>query len=69
VAAAVQLAPLVDWIDLDGAALLAEDPFDGPGLEEGGAVRFNEGPGFGVRVAGECGGGGEGEGEGRVRGG
>jgi L-Ala-D/L-Glu epimerase len=53
VAAAVQLAPLVDWIDLDGAALLAEDPFDGPGLEEGGAVRFNEEPGLGVRVAGE----------------
>ena len=49
IAAGVQLAPLVDYADLDGAALLAEDPFDGPGLEEGGRLRFNEEPGLGVR--------------------
>lgn len=48
VAAAVQLAPLVDTVDLDGAALLANDPFDGPGLEADGSIRFNETPGLGV---------------------
>lgn len=31
VAPAAHLAPLVDWADLDGAHLLAEDPFRGPG--------------------------------------
>lgn len=49
VAAAVQLAPLFDWVDLDGAALLANDPFEGPGLEPDGSLRFNEEPGLGVR--------------------
>lgn len=51
VAAAVQLAPLVDYVDLDGAALLAEDPFTGPGLEPDGRLRFNDEPGLGVRKA------------------
>jgi L-Ala-D/L-Glu epimerase len=45
IAAAVQLAPLVDYVDLDGAALLADDPFEGPGLEGDGTVRFNSGAG------------------------
>ncbi|HUH13864.1 MAG TPA: dipeptide epimerase [Longimicrobiales bacterium] len=48
IAAGVQLAPLVDYADLDGAALLAEDPFEGPGLEPGGRLRFNTEPGLGV---------------------
>lgn len=48
IAAAVQLAPLADWVDLDGAALLASDPFDGPGLDAVGNVRFNDKPGLGV---------------------
>jgi L-alanine-DL-glutamate epimerase-like enolase superfamily enzyme len=52
IAAAVQLAPLVDWVDLDGAALLADDPFRGPGLEADGSLRFNAEPGLGVRRAG-----------------
>lgn len=49
IAAGVQVAPLVDYADLDGAALLAEDPFRGPGLEKDGRLRFNEEPGLGVR--------------------
>lgn len=49
IAAAVQLAPLVDYIDLDGAALLANDPFTGPGIETDGRVRFNTEPGLGVK--------------------
>ncbi len=48
IAAAVQLAPLVDYVDLDGAALLDGDPFEGPGLEEDGRLRFNLEPGLGV---------------------
>ncbi|MEX2581900.1 MAG: dipeptide epimerase [Gemmatimonadota bacterium] len=48
IAAAVQLAPLADYVDLDGAALLAEDPFAGPGIEGDGSVRFNDAPGLGV---------------------
>ena len=48
IAAAVQLAPLVDYVDLDGAALLAEDPFTGPGMEGDGRLRFNDAPGLGV---------------------
>jgi L-alanine-DL-glutamate epimerase-like enolase superfamily enzyme len=48
IAAALQLTPLVDYVDLDGAALLAEDPFSGPGMEADGSLRFNDGPGLGV---------------------
>jgi L-Ala-D/L-Glu epimerase len=48
IAAAVQLAPLVDYLDIDGAALLAADPFRGPGLEADGSVRFNLQAGLGV---------------------
>ena len=51
VAAAVQVAPLVDYVDLDGAALLASDPFRGPGIETDGTVRFNSEPGLGVTRA------------------
>jgi L-alanine-DL-glutamate epimerase-like enolase superfamily enzyme len=51
IAAAMQLAPLVDYADLDGAALLANDPFYGPGLENDGSLRFNDDPGFGVTRA------------------
>jgi L-Ala-D/L-Glu epimerase len=50
VAAAVQLAPLCDYLDLDGAALLDDDPFRGPGIDEEGSIRFNTEPGLGVRV-------------------
>ena len=51
IAAAVQLAPLADWVDLDGAALLADDPFVGPGIEPDGTIRFNREPGLGVSLA------------------
>ncbi|MGQ3328021.1 dipeptide epimerase [Halorubrum sp. FL23] len=35
IAAAAQLAPLLDYADLDGSLLLAEDPYDGVALTEG----------------------------------
>lgn len=48
IAAAIQLTPLVDYVDLDGAALLETDPFTGPGLDADGRLRFNTEPGIGV---------------------
>ncbi|MEE9208306.1 MAG: dipeptide epimerase [Gemmatimonadota bacterium] len=50
IAAAAQLAPLLDYADLDGAALLRADPFSGPGLEAGRVV-LNSRPGLGVELA------------------
>ncbi|WP_280585738.1 dipeptide epimerase [Halorubrum sp. Boch-26] len=41
IAAAAQLAPLLDYADLDGSLLLAEDPYDGIGME-GGELRLGE---------------------------
>lgn len=49
IAAAIQIAPLCDYVDLDGAALLANDPFTGPHIDEHGHVVFNQEPGLGVR--------------------
>lgn len=48
IAAAAQLAPLIDFADLDGAALLAEDPFEGFGIGRG-RVHLSSEPGLGVR--------------------
>lgn len=50
IAAALQLTPLCDYVDLDGAALLANDPFAGPGIEADGSLRFNQEKGLGVRT-------------------
>lgn len=46
-AAAAHLAPLIDYADLDGAALLADDPFDGYSIA-GGRIRLSAEPGLGV---------------------
>lgn len=50
VAPAMHLSPLADWVDLDGPALLAGDPFRGPGLEEG-RIELGDASGLGVRRA------------------
>jgi L-Ala-D/L-Glu epimerase len=50
IASAIQLCSLMDYVDLDGAALLREDPFSGPHLDEAGNVLFNDEPGFGVTL-------------------
>lgn len=47
ISAAAHLAPQADFVDLDGAALLAEDPFDGVKFDKG-RVQFNNRPGLGV---------------------
>jgi L-alanine-DL-glutamate epimerase-like enolase superfamily enzyme len=48
ITAAAHFTPLVDIVDLDGAALLADDPFDGARID-GGQVSLPNGPGLGVR--------------------
>ena len=47
ISAAAQLAPLLDYADLDGAALLSDDPFTGATIA-GGAIALPDGPGLGV---------------------
>ncbi|HXW98074.1 MAG TPA: dipeptide epimerase [Gemmatimonadales bacterium] len=47
ITAAAHLTPLVDIVDLDGAALLANDPFAGATID-GGQVRLPAGPGLGL---------------------
>jgi len=49
--AAAQLAPLADYLDLDGHWLLAEDPFTGAPRERG-AIVLEERPGLGVTATG-----------------
>ena len=49
ITAAAQLAPLADYADLDGAALLADDPFTGATIDDG-MIRLPAGPGLGVAV-------------------
>ncbi len=48
IAAAAHFSPLLDDADFDGATLLADDPFTGPGIP-GGRVTLSEAPGLGVQ--------------------
>ena len=48
ITAAAHFTPLVDIVDLDGAALLADDPFVGARID-GGQVTLPSEPGLGVR--------------------
>ncbi|MBI1388609.1 MAG: dipeptide epimerase [bacterium] len=47
ISAAAQLAPLADYADLDGAALLSDDPFEGMRMEAGRLTLPNR-PGLGA---------------------
>jgi L-alanine-DL-glutamate epimerase-like enolase superfamily enzyme len=47
IAAALAVAPLVDWIDLDGHLLIDNDPFSGLGLANGRLIPSDR-PGLGV---------------------
>ncbi|HEX5387232.1 MAG TPA: dipeptide epimerase [Gemmatimonadales bacterium] len=49
ITAAAHLAPLVDLVDLDGAALLSDDPFVGAGIDAG-RLSLPTAPGLGVRA-------------------
>jgi L-alanine-DL-glutamate epimerase-like enolase superfamily enzyme len=48
IAAACHLAPLVDYVDLDGALLLEADAYEGPNYD-GGSLTVPDRPGTGVR--------------------
>lgn len=50
ITAAAHLAPLLDYADLDGAALLADDPFRGATIH-GGVIAVPDAPGLGVTRA------------------
>ena len=47
ISAMAQLAPLADYADLDGAALLSDDPFDGVSITDG-FIKLSDRPGLGV---------------------
>jgi L-alanine-DL-glutamate epimerase-like enolase superfamily enzyme len=49
ITAAAHLAPLMDYADLDGAALLADDPYHGATIDDG-VLRLPADPGLGVRL-------------------
>lgn len=49
ITAAAQISPLVDYADLDGALLVANDPFDGVNVEHG-KLMLPDRPGLGVRI-------------------
>ncbi len=47
ISAAAQIAPLVDYVDLDGNLLIGDDPYDGIGAVNG-VLKYNDRPGIGV---------------------
>jgi L-Ala-D/L-Glu epimerase len=49
ITAAAHLAPLLDFADLDGAALLRDDPHVGASIERG-VIRIPDAPGLGVTL-------------------
>ncbi len=51
IAAAAQLAPLCDWIDLDGPILISNDPFEGLSYNSG-IITLDDAPGLGIRKRG-----------------
>jgi L-alanine-DL-glutamate epimerase-like enolase superfamily enzyme len=50
IATAIQIASLADYVDLDGAALLSNDPFTGPHIDDTGVVHYNRDTGLGVYI-------------------
>lgn len=48
IAASAVVASLADWVDLDGNLLLADDPFDGLGLDPDKRWQLGAGPGLGL---------------------
>ena len=48
IAASAHLAPLADWVDLDGCLLLSDDPFGGVELDEECRWVLADAPGIGV---------------------
>ena len=51
ISAMAQLAPLANYADLDGAALLSDDPFEGVSITDG-FIKLSDQPGLGVSTRG-----------------
>lgn len=51
ITAATHIAPLFDYIDLDGALLIKSDPFRGAQISNG-QIKIPDGPGLGVELIG-----------------
>ena len=51
ITAAAHLAPLAEWVDLDGNVLISNDPFVGA-ENKNGEMFLNDKPGLGVTPAG-----------------
>lgn len=49
ISAAAQLAPVVDWADLDGSLLISNDLYEGMWIEDG-KIRLPKRPGIGIRA-------------------
>jgi L-alanine-DL-glutamate epimerase-like enolase superfamily enzyme len=49
ITAAAHVAPLAHYADLDGAALLKDDPYVGASIEDG-FIRLPAEPGLGVKL-------------------
>ena len=49
ISAAAQLSPKVEWADLDGNFLIAEDQFDGVKVRDRGRLTLSDKPGIGVK--------------------
>ncbi|RMG73650.1 MAG: dipeptide epimerase, partial [Bacteroidetes bacterium] len=50
ISAIAHIAPLLDYVDMDGALLLAEDPAEGVAIDEQAQLHFPDRPGTGVRL-------------------
>lgn len=51
ISAMAHLAPALDYVDIDGALLLANDPAHGVRLDDAGAIIFNNDAGFGLSIS------------------
>ena len=49
ISAASQIAPLVDWADLDGNLLIANDRFEGMKIVDG-KITLSQYPGIGAKL-------------------
>lgn len=54
ISAIAQLVPELDYVDIDGALLLAEDPAEGVTFDAAGIIKFADRPGTGARLKGSA---------------
>jgi L-alanine-DL-glutamate epimerase-like enolase superfamily enzyme len=52
ISAIAHIAPLLDYVDMDGALLLAEDPAEGVVIDKAARLHYTKQPGTGVKLKG-----------------